>query len=104
MTGENSTLRYKLGQDPNEMKDDKEIGKGMKLREKVVLKNKCQFVVGELCKPHSCEICLNMLGGKKVETRETEKMEIGLFGGENIKQGDYITKYTGKVTKNKLIL
>ena len=30
-------------------------GKGMRVRKKVMLKKKCQFDVGELYKPHSCE-------------------------------------------------
>ena len=42
-----------------------------------------------------------MLEGNNVEMRMIEKMGNGLFSCENIKEGDYVVKYIGTVTKNK---
>ena len=42
-----------------------------------------------------------MLEGNNVEMRMIEKMGNGFFSCENIKEGDYVVKYIGTVTKNK---
>ena len=75
--------------------------KGMRLRNKVALKNACLIDAGQLCNPNSCNKCAEMLEGKQVQMRTTDNMGNGLFSDENIKEGDYIVKYTGTVTNEK---
>ena len=48
-----------------------------------------------------CEGCLEGSSGKLVTVRDTLRMGKGLFADQDIKAGDYIIPYDGRITHRK---
>ena len=101
VTKKQSDLRYRIGQDPIEKDSYCGNAQGMKLREKVARIPKCEFQLGFLCEPHTCNYCFTMLEPKQIEKKPTSGMGDGLFARQNLKEGEYIVRYTGNITSEK---